>query len=385
MEESAYGAEKEHALPADVASIDPSQTALSFYPATAMAWEAMYRDCEKAQKSIDVEQYILQDDATGKAFLELFLKKAREGVAIRLIFDTVGSRKIMSSPLVKEIQGAGGRVHFFNRLGWRNLFMPSTWFPRTHTKTLLVDEAVAYTGSVCIDSSMQNRRDMHIRFTGPLVKDVRDVFARHWKKPFKKSAKNGMPSSATPFTVPPEKKFRYITSAPWLRPNPIYKELLQEIEDAKENICLVTPYFLPPRRLQKALFRAVRRGVDVRIMMGEKSDTRLADHVSHTYFPRLLKHGIRIFLYPQTVLHAKYAIIDMNWATIGSTNLDYLSLHKNREANVIFKDKEAISRLKSYFEQDILSCIPVDQAFYDHIPFVYKFIGYAGRLIKKVL
>jgi cardiolipin synthase len=167
-----------------------------------------------------------------------------------------------------------------------------------------------------------------------------------------------------------------------LWPDPIYRELIQEINGAKKTVYLATPYFLPPYRLRQALRWAIRRGADVRVLMSARTDVPLADHVSHSYFPKLLRNGIRIFLFQNTVMHAKYTIIDGRWATIGSTNLDYLSLLRNREANVVTTHEETVAEISRQYEKDLENCIEVDMQYYRNILPHYKIIGRLGRLIK---
>jgi len=354
-------------------------TEVQFITRTQDIWDAMYQDCLNAEKSIEFEQYILRDDEAGHRFLRLFIDKVHMGVSVRLILDKIGSRQLYSSPLLKELRESGGRVYFYNSIGWQNLFRPDTWFPRNHSKMMLLDSKVCYLGSACIAEHMKGWRDTQMRFTGDLVKDVQKDFGRIWERLIKKA--RTLPSWSSDKTV----NLRYIATRPRFLPNPIYKELLHEINHAQKNICLVTPYFLPPWRLRRALCEAVVRGVNVRVMMGEKTDVWIADYVSHSYFLEILKYDIKIFLYTETVMHAKYAIVDDKWATLGSTNMDYLSLVRNREANVIIRDRNIIAQLRKNFEEDLNHCRQVDKSYEKGLPILRRVIGYAGRSIRRIL
>jgi cardiolipin synthase len=341
----------------------------------------MYVDCLRARKSIEFEQYILRDDAAGRRFLDLFVLKAREGLNVRLMLDGVGSRNLLASPMVDEIRRAGGRVYFYNVLGWRNLFSLEKWFPRNHNKTMLVDGEIAFIGSVCLSEEMRHWRDMHVRCTGEVAADVREDFRHLWDQ------------AARRITIPSGRAKSHKSGAPWkyvvshqlLRPNALYRELLREIRKARSSVCLVTPYFLPPWHLRRALRAAARRGVDVRVMRSERTDVPFADYVSHSYYPKLLKLGMRIFHFSRTVLHAKYAVIDDRWATIGSTNMDYLSLLRNREANIVVRDAPTVAAIRGHFDRDLLDCKEAGMAYYYRIPLVQKVIGYLGRGMRRVL
>lgn len=352
----------------------------AFYTSTESIWDAIYADCERAQKSIEFEQYILGNDASGWKFLTLFIEKAKAGLSVKLLLDGIGSRALLFSPLIEQLRQAGGEVHFYNLPKWLNLLMPLTWFPRSHTKTLMLDSQIVYIGSACVMDEMRHWRDTHIRLTDEdFARDVKAHFTAVWANISKKKRK-------FPFIASPkERAFRYVVSVPHFRPNPLYRELLLEIRSAKKRICLATPYFLPPRRLKRALRYAVRRGVDVQVIMGAETDVPLADLVARSYFKWLLRHKIKINLYQKTMQHAKYVIIDDHWATIGSMNMDYLSLERNREANTVVYDLQAIEALNDHFEQDLKNCRQASMTDWWDLPAHKKILAYMGRAIRGIL
>lgn len=349
-------------------------TECSFYFKTSDAWDAMYEDCTQARESIQFEQYILMDDSVGSRFLDLFAEKAKAGLRIRLLLDSIGSRGVDSSKLIKKIHDFGGDVRFYNPMYLSNLFVPRSWYPRNHAKTLLIDEKIGFIGSACISEDMKDWNDLHMRFTGNLADEIRDAFAYpvHQKR-------------LQPSALEKNKLFHYAVSFPHLGRNPFYRELLETIRDAQKSVYLVTPYFLPPWRLRHALYRAARRGVDVKVMISEKTDARIADYVSRSYFRKLLKRGVKLFLYHEGMLHAKYSVVDNSWATIGSSNMDYLSLLSNREANVIMRDEKAINLVKGHFNDDLRRCREVTVQYCRDIPFYERIMGWMGRPIKRIL
>ncbi len=353
-------------------------TQLEFNTHTCGVWDMMYADCSAAMESIEFEQYILRDDEAGHRFLQLFADKARQGVAIRLVLDKVGSRKTASSPLVADIRAHGGEVRFYNVFSPTHILNPFRAFPRDHCKTMIIDSKIVFIGSACMAEHMRHWRDTQVRLTGALVADVRRDFTRLWGR---RTERMG----AAPFESGVGRLLRYVSTQPRVLPSPIYRELMREVRAARRSITLVTPYFLPPWHMRRALHRAVRRGVAVTLMLSEHTDVPLADYVSHSYFNRLLRHGIKIFLYEKQVLHAKYAMIDGCWATIGSSNMDYLSLIRNREANLIIRHPPTIADLQGQFDADLASCKSIGTDYWDSKPLFFKLRGYAGRIFRRFL
>lgn len=354
----------------------------SFFLRTHEAWEAMYHDCATARISIDMQQYILENDIVGQSFLRLFITKAQQGIRVTLILDSVGSRGVTSSPLIDKLRQAGGQVYFFNPLRFWDIVRPQIWFPRNHSKVLVIDGVIVHIGSACLSEEMRDWRDVHARFVSlPLIQAIRGDF-----QALLDYVSGGMSRFIPkPSSHAPDGRFRYCISTPHLGYNPIYLELLQQIAQAKETIYLATPYLVPPRRLVKALRNAARHGVKVAVIASEGTDVSLADCVSQSYLPKFLRSGIHLYLYKKSLMHAKYIVIDDSWAMIGSSNLDYLSLWRNREANIIIRDSYIVRELKTYFEEDLQDCIKADRAYWNKIPLLHKLIGYAGRYIERIL
>ncbi len=305
-------------------------------------WQRMFEDCGAARESIYFEQYILEDDDIGRAFLALFLRKAEEGLSVRLTFDYVGSYSIVSSDLVAAIRAAGGTVRFYNRITLEDVFHPSRWLPRNHCKTLVVDSRIAYVGSACIADSMKDWRDFHVRIAGITVPGL-------------------LPPDMAGDPGTPMDPVRYLVHNPRQKPNPIYQEFLEKITAARTRVYIATPYFFPPYALRRAMRDAAARGVNVTIMLSKKSDIPLLTFFTRSYFPWLINRGIRVVFYTESLLHAKYALVDDDWAMLGSTNVDYLSLRYNREGNLIFSGGDMVATLKGIFEKDLLLCEEADR------------------------
>ncbi len=318
-----------------------------FYLHPEHAWEAMLEDCASAEICIKYEQYIFSDDAIGRRFLDLFIDKARAGVKVFLLCDAIGSKKLIFSPLIRKLRRSGGIVRFYNRPAKTDIIKPWRWLPRTHTKALLIDNAIAYAGGVCIATRMHDWRDTEIRFTGPVVNEVIRYFHA-----LEKQRPDG---AVTPPYMPDtgDKTFKYLSS--WERPDrrAISREFIKILSNAKRYIYITTPYFVPHRRIIKILQSATGRGVEVILLLPEWSDVLLADILGRMYYFKLLKSGIRIYQYAASVLHSKTTIVDDNWGTIGSTNFDILSFLYNREANLTTTHNKVIADLKGHFMEDL--------------------------------
>lgn len=354
-------------------------TDIAFFSDAAQAWDALFDDCAQATQSIDIEQYIFTDDAAGQRFLNLFIEKARQGVRVRLLLDGIGSRGMILSDRTTELRDAGGLVKFYNTLGWRKLLSPSKWLPRNHNKVMLIDNRIAHVSSAGLLQAMQGWRELHARCTGALPEDIGAYFTRIWERGGQKYHTSSISSED------PQTPYRFVVSEPRLRRGIVYRELLAQVARAQKNVYLVAPYFLPPLRLRRAMKKAARRGVDIRVITSERTDVHLADCVSRSYFPALQRKRLHLFLYHRAVLHAKYACVDGDWAMVGSTNLDYLSLLRNREANIIIRDKDAISQLEKIFHETLADCHAFDKDYWRQLPFHYKIMGYLGRMIRGIL
>lgn len=340
----------------------------------------MYDDCARATRSLYIEQYIIQDDAVGQWFLELFTDKARSGVRVRMILDAVGSRSVQASQAIRDIREAGGKVVFYRPLWWVQILFPSSWFPRNHCKVMVIDEKLAYVGGVCMAEYMAHWRDRQLRITEPLVADIAAQFACSWSR-----LRKGDDDLTVCMRPPQDEPLQYTVQQPRLGRNPIYCTLVAQLDAASHYAYFATPYFFPPQRLRTALLRACRRGVDVIIMISQKTDVPFADDSTRNFLPALLKAGLKVIFYQGTVMHAKYAIIDDKWATVGSTNFDHLSLAYNREANIVIRDRKLVTELKQHFMDDCNHCIPANMQDYRRQTFRQRCVGMIGGTLHKLM
>jgi len=332
------------------------------------AWESMYADCAEAKKTIDCEMYIFADDNIGQRFLDLFKKKSQEGVHVRLLLDMVGSYPLYISRLPEELQRSGIEVLFFNPVSpWRITNFTSNFF-RTHKKLMVIDNGIVHTGGVNIRDDMKNWKDSNVRLQGELAEEASFIFARMWRiveegkfLPFRRSSVY-------------VKNFSFRTNSPHFRQRFIYNELVDVIRNAQKYVYLTTPYFVPDIRLLRVLRLAAKRGVDVRILLPRTSNYYSLDLAAQSYFTLLLKAGVKIFRYDNLMLHSKTAVVDRAWASVGSFNLDSLSLLFNYELNVVSNSEDFAFELQETFLTDLQSAEQVVAEKWYKRSFVRKFL-----------
>lgn len=307
----------------------------------------MLADCEAATKTIDIEQYIFNPDVIGSRFIKILEAKRKEGVKVRIICDAVGSHSLRNSEILERLTQQGIQVRFFNPVKPWRVGNFSSWFLRDHRKLLIIDKNILHAGGVGIDDRMDGWRDTNVRLEGEVALQADAIFEQIWQFPKRKFLKFDP-------RVTQNIEFSFLVNSPRYRSRYIYKSLLRAIKNAQNYLYISTPYFVPSIRIFRALNKAARRGVDVRLLLPEKSDVYVADIAAGSYFALALRAGIKIYLYnPKIILHSKTAVCDNNWGSVGSANLDNLSMLLNHEGNVISRNPEFIKELKSQFLTDL--------------------------------
>lgn len=330
-----------------------------------VTYQSMYDAIQGAKDSINMETYNIEDDEVGRRFAEALIDKQKEGVQVNFIYDSVGSGNTPRA-FFKSLADGGVNVLEFNPIN--PLLLRKRWEAgRDHRKLLVVDGRVAFLGGVNINSvyssgsfrsqprtkGTQPWRDTHLRIEGPVVAEFQQLFLATWQK------QKGKQLNAESFFPKQETRgsalVRAIGSAPDEPYNAIYVTLLSAIDSAETYAYVTTAYFVPDERLLAALKGAAGRGVDVRLLLPDKTDWNLVSHASHSYYDELLSSGVKIYERQGALLHAKTALIDGAWTTIGSTNLDWLSLAYNQEINAVILGQEFGAEMKAMLDKDIES------------------------------
>lgn len=326
-------------------------TTWEFYTNSSDAWEAMLLSIMNAEHSIDLEQFILSYDSVGIRFIEALKKRAEQGVKVRIFCDEVGSFSLYRANIKHELEKSGIEIKFFNSIIPWNPNKESLWFFRDHRKLLIIDQKIGFAGGVCLGEIMREWRESTVMVSGPVVEQMLESFNIMWNKTYHEFRYYLRRRKKKIIEVPSD--YRYITNAPLPGKRYMYKELIQSIKAARHYIYLTTPYLLPDSRLLRNLKKASKRGLEVRILIPENTNSKLVNIGSGTFFNDLMTSGIRIFRYKGTLIHAKTGIIDGKWSTIGSLNLDNLSLRYNFEGNIVSLNKDFAFELERQFLEDL--------------------------------
>ena len=323
------------------------------------AFDAMERDVESARTEVLVESYIWKDDATGRRALDSLGRLAARGVAVRALADAVGSLSTKKA-YWEEMRRRGIEVRLFRRF----VLHPF----RDHRKILVVDRRVAFTGGMNIADEYSGGsggsagkaglawRDTHARVEGPAAWELATVFSEAWDE-----------AGPTPIELRPLEASKDAPSRVLVldsRPGRGHEEtasvLAAVVGAARERIWITNAYFAPRRRAIDALAAAVRRGVDVRLLLPGVSDVPVVWHAGHGWYQALREAGVRVFEYQPAILHAKTAVADDYASVVGSTNLDFRSFHLNAECNFLILDENVGRRMAAEFERDLESSREID-------------------------
>jgi cardiolipin synthase len=379
------GAGTAHAAGVQSARIPGNKVTLLFDgPQTFAAMEAAILS---ARSSIHLETYIFDQDALGQRFAKLLMQRQRAGVTTRIIYDAVGT---LGTPdaFFEGLRDAGIALLAFNPVN--PLKLQGNWEPnhRDHRKILVVDGRVAFTGGVNISASYTSRslfhsksrpgqtlgwRDTHLQLEGPVVGAVDAVFLRTWNA----HAKTPVRATSTP-PAAGNKTVQVVASEPGGL-GEVYAVYLEAIRSARHRIDLTCAYFVPDAAMLQALMDAARRGVVVRLIVPGVQEGGAVFYASHAFFEDMLEGGIHIFQMRQAVLHAKTAVIDGNWSTVGSTNLDTRSFLHNSEINVIVTDSGFGTAMEAAFAEDLQDSDELLLASWRRRPLVERIKEWAAR------
>jgi cardiolipin synthase A/B len=310
--------------------------------------EDLYRDMlgaiRQARQQIFFETFIWKADTVGHAFKKALIDAADRGVDVYVVFDEFANLVVPRS-FFKLPPNIKVRRHPLVTSGFRVQRNSG----RNHRKLLVVDNDVAFLGGYNIGSLYATDwRDTHARLTGDVVWDMRNAFIDYWNLWAGRRHKP-LPDSGTPNWHP---EIRVHRNVPRNATYPIRGMYLEAIDRATRHIYFTHAYLIPDDDMVRALIRAARRGVDVRIIVPAESNHIVADWLSRGYYVRLLRGGVRLFLYRGAMVHAKTATIDGRWTTIGTANIDRLSLLGNYEINIEVVNEGVAQQMEEIFAID---------------------------------
>jgi cardiolipin synthase A/B len=344
---------------------------------------AMMAAVSKAKDHINLETYLFDQDPLGMKFAEMLISKQKEGVQVNIIYDCVGT---LGTPqaFFDRMQDAGIKLLPFQPVNPMHRIWRWRINNRDHRKILVVDGKVAFAGGVNITkayaSGSQFRagsgtgsklgwRDTHIQIEGPAVAALQWMFLDNWasQKEGDIPARDYFP----PLTPAGDKVLRVLRSQPGSNQE-VFKAYFVAIQGATKSIHITAAYFVPDAQIMKALLDAAKRGVDVKIIMPSVSDSWFAAHAGHSFYAKMLKAGIKVYELKTSVLHAKTAVIDGSWSTVGSTNMDMRSFLLNKEVNVVVMGDDFGKELESAFGDDLKDSTEITSQHWKHRPFVQR-------------
>ena len=332
---------------------------------------ALIDACESALVEIYLETYIFSLDATGLRVKTALLNAARRGVAVQLIVDWLGTGDDTIEQLRLELEPAGVRVVVFN-----------PWFKRgivrMHRKIAVIDQRIAFLGGLNINDDLiaddgsaaplaAARWDFAVTVTGPLVQAIHAEVLAQWERleprPLitRLQGIRAYVSNRQAWRAVEVAEAAFVVRDNLRNRQAIQRALLQALGRARSSALLVTPYFAPGRKLRKAMIHAAQRGVEVVLLIGVGQFV-MQDAVAQSFYPRLVRAGVTIVEYRHTQLHGKLAVIDGEWATVGSSNFDGLSLFVNHEANIVVRDSAFAKSLQQMIREAVVEGVVITAA-----------------------
>lgn len=326
--------------------LESGEEHIKIYPYGVELYEVMLSEIESARHHVFLETFIWKGDSLGRRFVEALQRKAREGVEVYVIFD--GFANLVVPSKFKQFPEEIHTLQFRPLDGISSLADPRTIF-RDHRKILCVDGRVAFMGGYNIGSLYAaGWRDTHLRLRGKEVREVENAFVDFWNN----HRAYDLPEIPQPGERAWNSHLVLHRNDPYLRIFPIRGMYLEAIDRANENIYLTHAYFVPDRAMRAHLIDAVRRGVDVQVVLPKESNHVTADWLARRHFYELLEAGVRIFRYKYIMIHSKTATIDGVWSTVGTANIDRLSLLGNYEVNLEIYSERFAAQMERMFELD---------------------------------
>lgn len=341
-------------------------------------FDAMLAAIRNAKQQVLLATYIFSADEIGLRFIDVLVERAQAGVDVRLTVDALGSFLLLPYSIEKELTQQGVKVRRYHRWYWRE---PLRYNRRDHRKLLVVDSQQAFLGGFNIhrQSSLlvfgkERWRDTHVRITGELAEEAAGLFNSFWQG---KPARCPLPKVKLQdeLLANHSRKCRQ-------RLRCIYRDTFN---GATKYLYVTTPYFVPDRPMQKGLIAAARRGVDVRVLVPRKSDVQIVQWASHAAYANLLLNGVRIFEYLPRMLHTKTIVIDDNFATIGTSNIDYRSFFLNYELNLFSSSKNLCIQLYDQFNNDLKEAEEIHSGSWKQRHWNLRLLEWVGWLARRWL
>ncbi|MDW5289822.1 cardiolipin synthase [Formosa sp. PL04] len=353
----------------------------------------VYKAIEAAKHHIHIEYYIFTDDVVGKKIEELLIKKSKEGVQIKFMYDDYGSSSIRKS-LVYRLRDAGIEAYPFYKI--KLIYLANRMNYRNHRKIIVIDGRVGFVGGINVSDKYINEittdpftywRDTHLKIHGPAVWYLQYLFLCDWN--FCANCEIEPEGDLFPdldtFKTKTNIAVQIAASGPDSGTPTILYSLLQAISLAEYEVLITTPYFVPNESIMDALCIAAMSGVKVKLLVPWSSDSRLVNAAASSYYEELLKAGVRIFRYKKGFIHAKTMAIDDEIAIVGSANMDMRSFDLNFEVNAIVYDRGVNKKLKDAYYNDLNGAEEIDLKRWQERSWYHELSEKLARLLSPLL
>ena len=308
-----------------------------------------------------VEYYIYAADKTGTRIRDALVKRAQAGVKVRVLLDGVGSR--LARAFVSPLKDAGVELEFFHPVRWwMTPFVRPKLNMRSHRKIVICDGRVGFTGGINITDEENERidpqafHDLHLRVEGDAVRWLQVAFLEDWNY---STGRTLEPKGLYPEPAPGPIQAQVIPAGPDNHWEPVHRIQVEAIHRAEKRVWLATPYFVPSLPALFALEGAAMRGLDVRLIIPQRSDSRLVTAATRSYFDRLFAAGVRVYEYGPRMLHSKALLLDSETAIIGTSNFDTRSFSLNFEIVMLFNDAGVAGELEASLQEDMAGSVEV--------------------------
>lgn len=362
--------------------------AVAFYHHGAEAYEAMLEAIRSARHHVHIQFFIFHSDSSGERFIEAMCECARRGVEVRFLYDSVGSYTL-SSRLLRRLTQAGGRVAAF--LPILNPLYRFRVNLRNHRKIVVVDGRVAFTGGLNIGDEYVGLsarfgawRDTHLRVAGEGAHGLQQVFLEDWHFASGEAVRGELYFPAAD-PAPGDSLVQVVHSGPDMAYKAIRETYFAAILNARKRVWIASPYFVPDGGLKDALILAAWSGVDVRLLGLFRPDKWVPYLAARFYWTDVLAAGVKVYQYVHGMMHSKIVMVDGEWSSIGTANLDNRSLYLNFEVNYQLFDERLTAELESQFLTDLESAVRVDPGVFNERPFISRLAENASRLLSPIL
>lgn len=355
-------------------------------------FEDLFEHIRQAKHHIHLEYFNFRNDSIAKLTFELLGQKAREGVEVRALFDAFGNfsnNKPLKKKHLKAIRETGVQIEKFDPFRFPYI---NHAYHRDHRKIVIIDGKVGYTGGMNIADyyieglpEIGEWRDMHVRIEGDAVNYLQDIFLDMWNKTAKENISGEIYYPLRKEITEGNKKVAIVDRYPRRMPKAMRRIYAFAIENAKDKVQIINPYFTPTKTIKKAIKKALKKGIKVEIMIPGKSDISFTPEAAFYIANKLRKKGADIYVYNEGFHHSKIMMVDSLYCTVGSTNLNSRSLCYDYEVNAFIFDKETTHELIEMFEDDQKESTLLTKEEYKKRSAWKRFVGWFAHLLTPFL